>query len=304
VCEWATSVKLGAGLNVMDLTALNVEMQHLVIRSTIDWVLAHESDTVVVVPEAWKFIPQGRGTPVKLAAESYIRQRRGSSNYLWLDSQDIAGVEKIILKSVPVWVLGVQREANEIKRTLAQIPAGIKKPKPTRSPRSDSGSSSRARHAHHEGLCAARLDDDAQAQVATGHLTPELAARLSPRPTTTQGATVNERPKPARAARARTQASRLTRAGKRAGCERVGAERSKRRPSRLTPRCRKARRHQDAATAEMRARRPPRPTRSIRTVFQAAHPAPSRLTVLRVLAGEAAYCCCIRRRRGLVGARH
>lgn len=128
--EWATSVMLGAGLNVMDLTALNVEMQHLVIRSTIDWVLQHASDTVVVVPEAWKFIPQGRGTPVKLAAESYIRQSAGLRNYLWLDSQDIAGVEKLILKSVPVWVLGVQREANEIKRTLAQIPAGIKKPKP------------------------------------------------------------------------------------------------------------------------------------------------------------------------------
>jgi hypothetical protein len=117
-------------LNVMDLTALNVEMQHLVIRSTIDWVLQHETDTVVVVPEAWKFIPQGRGTPVKLAAESYIRQAAGLRNYLWLDSQDIAGVEKIILKSVPVWLLGVQRESNEIKRTLAQIPAGIKKPKP------------------------------------------------------------------------------------------------------------------------------------------------------------------------------
>jgi hypothetical protein len=128
--EWAKRVTLSPGINVMDLTALNVEMQHLVIRSTIDWVLQHETDTVVVVPEAWKFIPQGRGTPVKLAAESYIRQAAGLRNYLWLDSQDIAGVEKIILKSVPIWLLGVQRESNEIKRTLAQIPAGIKKPKP------------------------------------------------------------------------------------------------------------------------------------------------------------------------------
>lgn len=128
--EWAKRVTLSTGLNVMDLNSLNVEMQHLVIRSTIDWVLQHETDTVVVVPEAWKFIPQGRGTPVKLAAESYIRQAAGLRNYLWLDSQDIAGVEKIILKSVPIWLLGVQREWNEIKRTLAQIPAGIKKPKP------------------------------------------------------------------------------------------------------------------------------------------------------------------------------
>lgn len=127
--KWATSVQLEAGVNAMDMTALNVEMQHLVIRSTIDWVLHHETDTVVVVPEAWKFIPQGRGTPVKLGAEAYIRQGAGLRNYLWLDSQDIAGVEKIILKSVPVWILGVQRESNEVERTLDQIPAGIKKPK-------------------------------------------------------------------------------------------------------------------------------------------------------------------------------
>lgn len=127
--KWAPSVKLAEGVNVMDLTPLNVEMQHLVIRSTVDWVLNHEMDTVVVIPEAWKFIPQGRGTPVKLAAEAYIRQAAGLRNYLWLDSQDIAGVEKLILKSVPVWLLGVQRESNEVKRTLAQIPAGIRKPK-------------------------------------------------------------------------------------------------------------------------------------------------------------------------------
>lgn len=127
--EWATSVQLGAGINAMDMTLLAGEMQHLVIRSTIDWTLKHEEGTVVVVPEAWKFIPQGRGTPVKLAAEAYIRQGAGLKNFLWLDSQDIAGVDKTILKSVPVWILGVQREANEIKRTLDQIPAGIKKPK-------------------------------------------------------------------------------------------------------------------------------------------------------------------------------
>lgn len=128
--DWATRVVLESGVNAMDMTELAMEMQHLVLRSSISWVLERESGTIVVVPEAWKFIPQGRGTPVKLAAEAYIRQGAGLKNFLWLDSQDIAGVDKTILKSVPVWVLGVQRESNEIKRTLAQIPGGIKKPKP------------------------------------------------------------------------------------------------------------------------------------------------------------------------------
>jgi hypothetical protein len=127
--KWAHSVELGEGVNAVDLTQLNVEMQHLVIKSTIGWVAEREKNTIIVIPEAWKFIPEGRGTPVKLAAEAFIRQGAAIGNYLWLDSQDIAGVEKIILKSVPLWILGVQREANEVKRTLDNIPAGLAKPK-------------------------------------------------------------------------------------------------------------------------------------------------------------------------------
>jgi hypothetical protein len=125
--RWARKVELVPGINAMDLGALGIELQHLVIRSTIDWVLHHAEDTVVVVPEAWKFIPQGRGTPVKRAAEAFIRQAAAMRNYLWLDSQDIAGIEKLILKSVPVWILGVQREVNEVKRTLDQMPVAMPK---------------------------------------------------------------------------------------------------------------------------------------------------------------------------------
>jgi hypothetical protein len=127
--RWASRVELAAGVNVMDLSRVPHSMQHLVIKSAIDWVLEHETQTVVVVPEAWKFIPQGRGTPVKLSAMAYIRQGAALANYLWLDSQDIGGVDKELLRSVPVWILGVQREANEIKRTLSNIPATVAKPK-------------------------------------------------------------------------------------------------------------------------------------------------------------------------------
>jgi len=127
--QWAPTVDLAPGVNVMDLDGLTADMQHLVIRSTINWVLEREQDTVVVVPEAWKFIPQGRGTPVKLAAEAFIRQGAALGNLLWLDSQDLGGIEKGILRSVHVWLLGVQREANELKRTLDNIPAGTHKPK-------------------------------------------------------------------------------------------------------------------------------------------------------------------------------
>ena len=67
-------------------------------------------------------IPQNRRSPVLLAAEELIRKGAAAGNFVWLDSQDIAGVHKNVLRSVGVWILGVQREANEVKRTLNHIP--------------------------------------------------------------------------------------------------------------------------------------------------------------------------------------
>lgn len=123
------TVHFWAGLNVMDLQTYPTELQGLVIRSVLEWIYDHEKAVVTVIPEAWEFIPQTRGSPVKMAATALVRKGAGLGNFLWLDSQDIAGVEKTILRQASVWLLGVQREANEIKRTLEHIPAGVKKPR-------------------------------------------------------------------------------------------------------------------------------------------------------------------------------
>lgn len=114
------------GLNVMDLSTYTTELQSLVIRSVIEWVYEHGRDVLVIIPEAWEFIPQARGSPVLLACEQLIRKGGAGGNFVWLDSQDIAGVHKNVLRSVGVWLLGVQREANEVRRALAHIPG--KKP--------------------------------------------------------------------------------------------------------------------------------------------------------------------------------
>jgi len=124
----AQKVVIGAGLNVMDLARYSTELQALVIRSVLEHVYEHEEGVVTVIPEAWEFLPEGRGSPVKREAEALIRKGAGLKNYVWLDSQDLAGVWKTAVRAAPVVLIGVQREANEIKRTLANIPAGIAKP--------------------------------------------------------------------------------------------------------------------------------------------------------------------------------
>jgi hypothetical protein len=118
------------GLNVMDLTEYSLELQSLCIASTFEKVYKMRG-VISVIPEAWEFIPQGKNTPVKVAAVSLVRKGLGAGNLMWLDSQDIAGVDKPLLKQVGVWILGVQREINEVEHTLAQMALPKKaKPKP------------------------------------------------------------------------------------------------------------------------------------------------------------------------------
>ncbi len=120
--QFSKSIKLRKGVNIMDLEKLNEEVQHLVIRSVLDYILKNEKDTIIIIPEAWKFLPEQRGSPVKQVAEAFIRQGATNRNYLWIDSQDMAGVDKVILKQVANWVLGLQTERNEVQHTLDQIP--------------------------------------------------------------------------------------------------------------------------------------------------------------------------------------
>lgn len=129
--KFSRTLELRSGINIMDLERYSVEIQSLVIRSVLETVLNEFKDTIIVLPEAWKFLPQGRGNPCKYAAESLIRQGATNGNYLWIDSQDMAGVDKTPLKQVSTWILGLQQERNEVEHTLDQIPLPRHlKPKP------------------------------------------------------------------------------------------------------------------------------------------------------------------------------
>jgi len=119
---FAAKLELRDGVNVMDLVGLRDEVQSLVIASTLEAVYDGMRDTIVVIPEAWKFVPEGRGDPVKRAADRFIRQGAAIGLYLWFDSQDIAGMDKGVLKNVDTWILGRQKEINEVEHTLAQVP--------------------------------------------------------------------------------------------------------------------------------------------------------------------------------------
>jgi len=116
------TLNLVDGINIMNLENFSEEAQSLVIQSVADEVLNHWTKTILIIPEAWKFIPQKYNNPCKRIVESFVRQGAANRNFIWIDSQDMAGVDKIPLKSVATWILGLQSERNEVEHTLDQIP--------------------------------------------------------------------------------------------------------------------------------------------------------------------------------------
>ena len=119
--RFSKTLQIIDGINVMDLTEMTVELQALVIQSTMEYVINNLRETILIVPEAWEHIPQGRNTPVKLYAETFIRKGAAIGNYLFIDSQDIAGIDKMPLRQCNNWILGRQREGHEVERVREQI---------------------------------------------------------------------------------------------------------------------------------------------------------------------------------------
>lgn len=124
----SSTIELKPGINVMDISKLSTNVQALVVRSVVEWVYTSRRKTVVIIPEAWKFLPEGRTTPVSYPVEELIRQGAALQNFVWIDLQDLRGIKKLLLRSIQVWLFGVQREKNEVMNTLKSMPTPEHKP--------------------------------------------------------------------------------------------------------------------------------------------------------------------------------
>ncbi len=175
---------LAPGLNVMDISGSGPQLQALVIRAALERVNRHEHHVVVVFPEAWEFAPRGRSAPAKDEAIAMVRKGAVLGNWLLCDSQDIAGVETTVRQGASVWILGVQRELNELKRTIEMIPHGIKRPKPEDVATLGLGEffACWGRHAVRVYVQPAWMTPDDARAVARSELDRQVAAMKAPRP--------------------------------------------------------------------------------------------------------------------------
>lgn len=109
-------------INVMDLHAVDSAIQQLAIAGSVETVLEAHQDVIIILDEAHNFIPQRKQPPARDSLVRLIREGAANNNWLWISDQTITGVDKDPLKQVGVWILGKQREKNEAKRVLDQIP--------------------------------------------------------------------------------------------------------------------------------------------------------------------------------------
>lgn len=112
------------GLYVMDLVGLSDPVKNLIIASVLRKVYTDMSDVIVVIPEVKKYIPAGQGTPVKWVANLILAEGRSVGNYMWLDTQNMKGIDKEPPRNISVRLFGVQPDPYEIRELLKALPIG------------------------------------------------------------------------------------------------------------------------------------------------------------------------------------
>jgi len=116
------TLELPAKNNVMNLSKAPSEIKQLAVYSIVKRALEKLENIVLVIDELPDFAPQQYSTPSKSIIGQAIRKGGAKGIWLWLSGQTMTGVDKQVLKQAMIWILGHQREINEAKRTLDQIP--------------------------------------------------------------------------------------------------------------------------------------------------------------------------------------
>ncbi|MBI4128394.1 MAG: hypothetical protein HY459_05020 [Parcubacteria group bacterium] len=121
-----THLQLNEGINRMSINNLKPESQQIVVATALEDILTmYKRNVIVVLDEAFKFIPEGRGSACAWAVERYITQGAMTGLFLIISSQFLAITNKDPLKACPVKILGTQDHPTEVKHTL-DLMSGVK----------------------------------------------------------------------------------------------------------------------------------------------------------------------------------
>ena len=129
--EQATKVETSQDLQVpypinrMSINAFGDESasagQQLIVKTVMELALRIPK-LIVIIDEAYKFLPQKYRSACHESVQKYVTQGAASGNYLWMSSQFLAPTSKDAMKTMAVKLLGTQDHITECQHTVDLIP--------------------------------------------------------------------------------------------------------------------------------------------------------------------------------------
>lgn len=121
--ETVPNLQLQPGISRMVINDFSIEAQQLIVKNAFEDALSvYRRKLVLVVDEAFKFIPQGYSSPATRAIMNVMTQGAKTGLFGWISTQFLAVTDKDPLKACAVKFLGTQDHITEVKHTLDLIP--------------------------------------------------------------------------------------------------------------------------------------------------------------------------------------
>ena len=116
-------LQLYDGINRMVINEFSLEAQQLIVKNAFEDALRiYKRNLIIVLDEAFKFLPQGYSSPATKAVMHVITQGAKTGLYVWISTQFLAVTDKDPLKACAIKFLGTQDHITEVRHTLDLIP--------------------------------------------------------------------------------------------------------------------------------------------------------------------------------------
>ena len=117
------ALTLHHGINRMVINEFSLEAQQLIVKNAFEDALRrYKRNLIMVLDEAFKFLPQGYSSPATRSVMQVITQGAKTGLYTWISTQFLAVTDKDPLKACAIKFLGTQDHITEVKHSLDLIP--------------------------------------------------------------------------------------------------------------------------------------------------------------------------------------
>ena len=119
--ETSTKLVLPYPINRMAINEFETPAQQLIAKTVFEEALRMEK-VIVILDEAYKFLPQKWRSACARAVQDYVTQGGATECYLWMATQFLAPTNKDTMKAMAVKMLGTQDHDTECEHTMDLIP--------------------------------------------------------------------------------------------------------------------------------------------------------------------------------------